>query len=124
MRNAFFLGVILVIPVGLVVILLYSMARFLWSLFQDAKLYRELNQIQAQSEDRREKKRQERQKRLDNGCEHSFDSGLGGFAPGVCPKCGIAREKPGGRCDHVWRRKEGTAMGSYCQKCGKEYRAE
>jgi hypothetical protein len=124
MRNAFFLGVILVIPAALIVALLYSLARFLWSLYQDVKLYRELNTIQAQSEQRREKKRLEQQKRLDNGCEHSFDSGLGGFPPGVCPKCGIAREKPVGRCDHVWRRKEGTAMGSYCEKCGKQYRAE
>jgi hypothetical protein len=124
MRNAFFLGVVLVIPAALIIALLYSLARFLWSLFQDVRLYRELNEIQAQSEQRREKKRLEHQKRLDNGCEHSFDSGLGGFPPGVCPKCGIAREKPGGRCDHVWRRKEGTAMGSYCEKCGKQYRAE
>jgi hypothetical protein len=124
MRNAFFLGVILVIPAALVVALLYSLVRFLWSLYQDVKLYRELNDIQSQSEARREKKRVEQQKRLDNGCEHTFDSALGGFPPGVCPKCGIAREKPVGRCDHLWRRKEGTVMGSYCEKCGKEYRAE
>jgi hypothetical protein len=124
MRNAFFLGVILVIPAALIVALLYSLVRFLWSLYQDIRLYRELNEIQAQSEQRREERGLAHQKRLDNGCEHSFDSGLGGFPPGVCPKCGIAREKPSGRCDHVWRRKEGTAMSSYCEKCGKQYQAE
>jgi hypothetical protein len=124
MRNAFFLGVVLVIPAALVVALLYSLVRFFWSMYQDVRLFRELNEIQSQSEERREKKRLERQKRLDNGCEHAFDSALGGFPPGVCPKCGIELEKPVGRCDHVWRRKEGAVMGSYCEKCGKQYRAE
>jgi hypothetical protein len=124
MKDAFLLGVILVVPAALVAALLYSIVKFFWSMYQDVKLYRELNDIQAQSEARREKKRQEEQKRLDNGCQHTFDSALGGFPPGVCPKCGIAREKPAGLCDHVWRRSEGPVMGSYCEKCGKQYRAE
>ena len=124
MRNAFFLGVALVVPIAVVIALLYSFGRFLWSVYCDMRLYRELDQIQAESSARRHHKQQETAKRLDNGCEHSFDSALGGFAPGVCPKCGLQREKPAGRCDHVWRRQEGPVMGSYCEKCGKQYRAE
>lgn len=124
MKNAFLLGIILVVPVAVTVALLYSLGRFLWSLYTDARLYRELDQIQSQSEARRETKRLENVKRLDNGCEHSFDSALGGFPPGVCPKCGLGQSRPPGPCDHVWRRKEGPAMASYCQKCGKEYHSE
>jgi len=124
MKNAFFLGILLVVPIALVVALLYSVGRFLWSMYQDVRLYRELDQIKAQSEARREKKRLEAEKRLDNGCQHTFDSALGGFPPGVCPKCGLAQEKPVGLCDHVWRRIEGPVLGSRCEKCGKEYRAD
>lgn len=124
MKNAFLLGIILVVPAALVIALVYSLARFFWSMYQDVILYRELNEIQAQSAARREKKNLGDQKRLDNGCEHTFDSAMGGFPQGVCPKCGISREKPAGQCDHVWRRKEGTVMGSVCEKCGKQYRAE
>jgi hypothetical protein len=124
MRNAFFLGVILVIPLAVLIALLYSLGRFVWSVYCDMRLYRELDQIQAQSGARRQQKLLDEAKRLDNGCDHSFDSALGGFPPDVCPKCGLARHKPPGRCDHVWRRKEGAALGSYCEKCGKRYRPE
>ncbi|TVS09886.1 MAG: hypothetical protein EA424_26245 [Planctomycetaceae bacterium] len=124
MRDAFFLGVILVVPAALVIALLYSLAKFAWAAYQDWRLFRELNVIQAESAARREHKRADRQKRLDNGCEHAFGTGLGGFPPNACPKCGIEREKPMGRCDHVWRRKDGPVIGSYCEKCGKQYQPE
>jgi hypothetical protein len=110
MRNAFFLGVILVIPAALVIALLYSLVRFYGRCIKMSS-FTGTERNPGPERQRREKKRLERQKRLDNGCEHSFDSGLGGFPPGVCPKCGIAREKPVGRCDHVWRRKEGNGDG-------------
>ncbi len=124
MRNAFFLGVVLVIPIAILIALLYSLGRFFWSVFSDLRLYRELDQIQSQSEARLQKKREENARRLDNGCEHCFDSALGGFPPGVCPRCGLEKEKPPGRCDHVWRRREGPVLGSYCEKCGKRYRPD
>jgi hypothetical protein len=123
MRDAFFLGVILVIPITLLVAMLYSVGRFLWSMYTDVRLYHELDQIEAQSGSRREQKAVDNAKRLENGCEHRFDSALGGFPPGVCAQCGLARQRPPGLCDHVWRRTAGTVMGSRCEKCGKEYRA-
>jgi len=86
------------------------------------RLAKEAEVLRAGAEGRRERRRVENEKRLDNGCVHAFGQALGGFAPGVCPKCGLEQAKPAGDCDHVWRRSQGAVPSSYCEKCGKGVR--
>ena len=94
----------------------------LWTVFSDWRLQGELKQIAADSKERRERRRGEKQKRLDTGCEHVFDGVASGLPPNTCAKCGIEREKPSGMCDHVWKRQEGPTPLSRCEKCGRQYR--
>jgi hypothetical protein len=121
MKQWFLLTLILFIPILILSALLYSCGRFLVTAFGNWRELRQLDAIKAESEAIRERRRLENEKRLDNGCDHAFDTGIG-FPPDVCPKCGLAREKPSGPCDHVWRRTDSPAPASRCEKCGKEYR--
>ncbi len=121
MKQWFMLGLILFVPVGILIALLYSFGRFLVTLVTDWRLYRELDELEAEGEARREKKVQENVERLDNGCDHSFGGAMG-FPPDVCAKCGLSKEKPTGACDHVWRRAEGPVPQCYCETCRKQYR--
>ena len=123
MKSWFFAMLFIVLPMIIVGALLFSVLRYLWSMIQDRQLYRELDEIQAQSQSRREQYEQANRQRLDNGCQHLFDSGLGGgFPPGVCPKCGLAKDRPRGDCDHVWKRADEATSASYCVNCNKQYR--
>jgi hypothetical protein len=84
---------------------------------------RDLRGLQAETEAMREQRRLEKQRRLDNGCEHDFESPVLGMPPGACSKCGIEKEKPAGQCDHLWKHEEGSISSSYCEKCGETYNA-
>jgi len=121
MKHFFFMGAILAIPLAIAGLLLFHVGKFIWSLFKDQLLYKELDEIQVYSESRRQQREEKRQARLDNGCQHSFTGAIG-FPPGVCPKCGITERKPSGLCDHVWRRNEDPTPSSHCEKCGKQFR--
>jgi len=123
MKSFFFFSMLLVLPATIFIALLYSLAKYLYTVYEDRRELKELDAIQAESAARREQNREDSAQRLNNGCQHAFDTGLG-FPPGVCPKCGIAIQKPPGDCDHVWRRVESTAAASACVKCGKTYRTE
>jgi hypothetical protein len=90
-------------------------------MFQDWQLGREVSQLQSESNARQRRLEQASLVRLDNGCDHDFDTGAYGLPEGVCRKCGLAREKPTGPCDHVWRVKAGAVPGSVCDKCGKTH---
>ena len=105
MKQLFFFLVLLVLPASILVAMLYSAGRYLYSLYEDKRELKQLDAIAAESTARREQRRQENDKRLENGCQHTFDAGMG-FPPGVCPKCGLAKERPAGECDHIWRRVE------------------
>jgi len=120
-KQWFMLALVSLVPVGVLVALFYSLGKYLLTILADRKMYKELDELEASAEARREKKRLENEQRLDNGCSHTFDGAIG-FAPNVCPKCGLEKEKPTGLCDHVWRRGEGAAPFSYCEKCNKQYR--
>jgi len=122
MKAIFFFAILLVLPATILTVLLYSFFKYLYTLYQERRELNQLDIIQAESAARRERNRERNEVRLNNGCQHAFDSGIG-FPPGVCPKCGIAKDKPPGECDHVWRRAEATAA-SNCVKCGKTYRPE
>lgn len=122
MKQWFLLLLIALVPVVILAALLYSFGKFLYVAFDDWREARQLDAIQAEQKAIREQRNQANRARLDNGCEHAFDTGTG-YPPGVCPRCGLAREKPHGECDHVWRRVEGPVPTSSCEKCGKQYRA-
>jgi hypothetical protein len=123
MKSWFFAAVFLALPLAILSALLYSFGRYLWTVLTDRRLYRELDAIEATSQSRRAERRRLSAERLNNGCEHVFDSGLSlGFPPDVCPKCGLERELPRGPCDHVWQRAEDPVPSSFCAKCGKRYR--
>jgi hypothetical protein len=123
MKQLFFFAMVLVLPATIVIALLYSFAKYLYTLYDERKELKELDAIQAESAARRERNRLENTQRLDNGCPHTFDSGIG-FPPGVCPKCGLEQQKPPGDCDHVWRRVESPGAATACVKCGKAYGTE
>ena len=123
MKQLFFFLVLLVLPASVLIALLYSVGRYLYSLYEDKKELKNLDAIAAESAARREQRRQENDTRLENGCQHTFETGMG-FPPGVCPKCGLAKERPVGDCDHVWRRVEAPMPASSCVLCGKTYRTE
>jgi hypothetical protein len=123
MRQWFFFVMVASVPVTILIWLLYSFAKYLYTVFEDRRELKELDAIQAETAARREQNRLENAQRLDNGCQHTFDTGSG-FPPGVCSKCGLEAHKPAGECDHVWRRVDAPTPASACAKCGKTYRTE
>ncbi len=123
MKELFFFVALLVLPATVLIALLYSAGKYLFTLFEEHRELKELDAIQAESAARRERNLEENAQRLKNGCGHAFDTGIG-FPPGVCPKCGMSKQKPPGECDHVWRRVDSTSAASACIKCGKAYRME
>jgi hypothetical protein len=123
MRQWFFFALLVVLPATLLIALLYSFFKYLYTVWEDRRELKELDAIQAACAARRAQDRLENATRLDNGCQHAFDTGIG-FPPGVCPKCGLEAQRPSGVCDHIWRRVETPTATSQCEKCGKTYRAE
>jgi hypothetical protein len=123
MREWFFFVLIASVPTAILIWLLYSFAKYLYTVYEEWRELKVLDAIQSESVVRREGDRLEDVQRLDNGCQHAFDTGSG-FPPGVCPKCGLEAKRPAGACDHVWRRVDGPSPASACAKCGKTYRAE
>lgn len=121
MKSWFFTAIMVLIPVGLFLGLLYMLGHGIYSLLSDWQTAREVDEIQSQSEARREKREQANAERLNNDCEHQEDTVFGVFPPGVCCKCGLALEKPGGPCDHVWRQIRGPVPYTQCEKCGRKY---
>ena len=123
MKQWFMLALIAVIPLAILIGLTYAFVKWVVELVQLWRLGYELDAIREYAQASRARSPETRAARLDNGCTHAFDTGVG-FPPGVCPKCGLEREKPTGFCDHVWRRSEGNAPGCVCETCGKIYRVE
>lgn len=121
MKALFFFAMLLILPATILIALLYSFFKYLYTLYEERRELKELDAIQAESAARRERNLERNVQRLNNGCQHAFDAGIG-FPPGVCPKCGLAKEKPTGECDHVWQRVEAAA--SACARCGKQHRPE
>lgn len=118
MRSMFFIGILLLAVVS-------GIAYFIWkivsALYEDWSLGKDVNQIKAESSERRRQRQQEQVKRLDNGCDHNFGHAVGGFPANACRKCGLEREPPAGPCDHIWRLANEAVPCSYCEKCRKKY---
>jgi hypothetical protein len=113
----------LLVPLIIVGWFLYLVGRAFYSLYQDRQLNKELDELQAGAEARRQERARENERRLANGCTHDFESPAFGLPPQVCRKCGLEREKPAEACDHVWKLRMDAISSSYCEKCGKKYRA-
>ena len=120
-KQYFFIAMLTMIPAGIILYFLIHLGKGLIGMVSDRMLHKELDELAAHGESRRQAREASNVKRLDNGCEHDFDGALGGFPPEVCHKCGLASKKPNGACDHVWRAGEGGSPHSVCEKCGRQY---
>jgi hypothetical protein len=118
MKQYFFLGAIIVFVVGGIAYYLWSVAA---ALYHDWSLARGVDKLKAESDERRARRREQDERRLENGCEHAFGETFGGFPLNACHKCGLERERPRGECDHAWRFANEATPCSYCEKCGKKY---
>ncbi len=118
MKRFFFVSV-------LFVTVLAGIAYFAWTivstLYRDWQMGKDVDKIKAESEVRRQRRREEAERRLANGCDHRFGEAFAGFPPDACHKCGLSRERPPGPCDHVWRLAQEAVPCSYCETCGKKY---
>ena len=123
MKNYFLFAMLLLIPLAIFGWFLLALGRALYTLFDDWRLGKELDELRADSQSRRERLRLASDERLNTGCQHDFDADVFGFPPGVCSKCGQEKEKPAGSCDHVWRLVKGAIPSSQCEKCGKTHSA-
>lgn len=118
MRTYFFLGILIF---GVLAGIVYFCWSIIAAFYHDWVLGRHVKTIQAESDTERARRAEEARKRLDNGCDHAFGEGLGGFPPNACPKCGLEKTRPPGNCDHVWRLSREAVPCSYCEKCGRRY---
>jgi len=121
MREYFFLGAAVAIPLVILGAFLWAFGKAIFSLFTDWRLGKELDELTQQSEARRDEKRRANEQRLDTGCDHDFESGAFGLPPNACRNCGLEKEKSTGPCDHVWRVEQGPVPRSTCEKCGRKY---
>ncbi len=118
MRKFFFLSVLIGGALAGIVYYVYLVAS---ALYRDWLMGRHVDQIQAESQARREQRRAEAARRLDTGCDHEFGETFAGLPPTACHKCGLEEARPAGPCDHRWILVPGAVPYSYCEKCGKRY---
>jgi hypothetical protein len=107
--------------VGAVLYFVWVCLRDSYHFVVDWRQSRKIGDLRTQRKVREAALREENARRLDNGCDHEFDTLFGAFPPDVCCRCGLSRQKPPGDCDHVWRREKGLIPASRCEKCGKKH---
>lgn len=118
MRQLFFGGIV---AFGVIAGIIYVLWTIVSTMYHDWVLGRDVDEIKAESEKRREERRAKEEARLANGCDHDFSELFGGFPPDTCRKCGLERSRPGGQCDHVWEYRNEAVPCSYCKGCGERY---
>ena len=89
MKQLFFWGVGLAGVGAILGYLGWRVALAFYDVYDDYRAGRETDQLRAEKAAMDEKKRQQNEARLDNGCEHQFDDVYGAFPPNVCCKCGM-----------------------------------
>ena len=120
-RGSFF-GLLLLGLLGLVVAyFIFMVIRSFVTIFSDMMTNRDLDRLAQEFSQKRKESAAAAERRLNNGCEHSFDDQGGALPPDVCSKCGIARTKPADECDHVWRVMPGVIPQSQCEQCGTKF---
>lgn len=118
MRHWFMIGLI---GGGAVAALLYfgwMVLRAFYSMYSDWRLGHELTELEALAATRRREREEANRERLNNGCQHVFDTSPGATPRRVCRFCGREAEQPAEDCDHIWRRIRGAVPRSFCDSCG------
>ena len=118
MRQNLFIFIFISLVFGLVGYFMWMVLRAFYSIFDDVRTEKQLDDLATEYQDRRRERREAAAVRLENGCEHDYGDLLGAFAKDVCVKCGLSKEPPPGECDHHWQRVPGPIPGSRCEKCG------
>lgn len=118
MRQNVFIFILIAIVVGIVGYFIWMVLRAFYSVYEDARSEKQLNELATEYQDRRRERREAAVARLDNGCEHDYEDLLGAFPKDVCAKCGIEKNIPPGDCDHQWERLPSAVPSSCCTKCG------
>ena len=121
MRGQFFayLGMGLV---GLIILYcVFAVLKAVYSVIADMMQNRELDKLAAEYSRKRDERKAYESTRLENGCDHKYGDPLGALPAGVCNQCGLAKDRPTGACDHVWRILPGPVPESQCEKCQKKY---
>lgn len=121
MRQYVLYAMAVIFPVSLMGWFFWLLGKSFVQIYKDWQLEKELIEIETQSAAHREERQRANARRLDNGCQHDFETVGMGFPPNACCRCGLEREKPRGACDHVWRSREGSTPTSHCERCGKVY---
>ena len=121
MRAKFFLYLVVALLGLVVAYFVFMFLRAIYTVVSDYFTGRELDRLSVEFAEKREQQQREAQARLDNGCRHDFNDDGGAFPEDVCRLCGLAKTKPEGDCDHVWRRSPGIIPKSACEKCKATY---
>ena len=107
--------------VGMIIWFIWACLRDSFHFFADWRQSKQIGDLRAERETRQQASLEANVRRLDNGCEHEYDTVFGALPPNVCSKCGLSKDKPTGDCDHVWKRQQGLIPASRCEKCGKQF---
>ena len=121
MKQYLIIGISMLCVAVAAIYFVWLVIRTIYVIYTDRLLNEELEQLRSECEAKRKTAEEENAGRLENGCDHLFETALAGLPPDVCEKCGLAKEKPDGNCDHVWKRDPGLIPASRCQNCGMTY---
>lgn len=120
MRELFFLSIIVGSVLAACLYGGWLLLRALHEVYRNWQLGKELDELEAHTEQRGQQQKADNSVRLNNGCEHDFEIGPGALPRRICRKCGIEAVQSVDLCDHIWHRASDNDIVSYCDKCGKE----
>lgn len=120
MRNIILLSILAGAGLALVGYFVWLVIRSLYEVYRSWRLGRELVALQAEVTDWRTRRASANQERLNTGCAHQFEHGLGSVSRRVCRRCGLEAESTSKVCDHRWRHLESPIPRSTCDACGQE----
>ena len=121
MRGQFFAYLGLGLVALIIFYFIFAVCRAIYTVIADAWQNRELDKLAAEYAKKRDERKAYESTRLNNGCEHDYGDSLGALPDGVCRHCGLAKKRPIGSCDHVWKILPGPIPESHCVQCGKKY---
>ena len=121
MRGQFFLWLFIGLIALAILYFLFLVLKAFYVTLEEMWTNRELTKLADEYSERRRNREEEARQRLNNGCQHLFDDQAGALPPDVCCHCGLAKTKPDGDCDHVWRIVPGIIPRSKCEICEQEF---
>ena len=120
MRNIILLSILAGAGLSLVGYFVWLVIRALYDVYRSWRLGQELVALQAEVADWRTRRAGANQERLNTGCAHQFEPGLGSVSRRVCRHCGLEAERTSEVCDHRWRHMDSPIPRSTCDACGQE----